>query len=149
MVMLVGCTTAYKPDGFSGGFSETQLDQNTWKVTFRGNGYTHADQASDLSLLRAADLTIQNGFTHFGIIDSKSDSEISSYTAPSTSQTSYYGTHAVTQHFGGNTSVNSKPSATNTIVMFKGKPDSQGMIYDASFICQSIGAKYETVCGKN
>jgi hypothetical protein len=31
--------------------------------------------------------------------------------------------------------------------MFKGKPDIQGMVYDAKFVCQSLGQKYEVTCG--
>ena len=35
-LFIQGCTTAYQRSGFSGGYSETQLDENVFKVSFRG-----------------------------------------------------------------------------------------------------------------
>ena len=60
-IILSACATTYQPQGLSGGFSETQLDTNVFKVSFRGNGYTHAERAEDLALLRSAELTLKNG----------------------------------------------------------------------------------------
>ncbi|GIX25986.1 MAG: hypothetical protein KatS3mg122_3217 [Caldimonas sp.] len=68
-IFLGGCATTYQPEGFSGGFSETQLDTNVFRVSFRGNGYTRAERAEELALLRSAELTLKNGFTHFVVID--------------------------------------------------------------------------------
>jgi TPR repeat protein len=39
------------------------------------------------------------------------------------------------------------PRTTNTIMCFNGKPDVQGLVYDAQFICNSRGQKYGIVCG--
>lgn len=36
VVALVGCATAYKPEGYGGGFSETRLDASLFKVSFQG-----------------------------------------------------------------------------------------------------------------
>lgn len=154
-IILSACATTYQPQDFSGGFTETQLDTNVFKVSFRGNGHTHAERAEDLALLRSAELTLKNGFTHFVVIDSQSREERGSYTAPSRSHTtanatvygnSAYGT-ATTTTYGGETFNISKPSTTNTIMCFKGKPDIQGLVYDAQFLCNSLGSKYNVVCG--
>lgn len=152
---LFGCATAYKPDGISGGFSETQLDSNVWRVSFEGNGYTGEQRANDLALLRSAELTLTQGFSYFGLADSKSASESHSFTSPTTYQTTgnayvsgnnIYG-NATTRASGGQTFNFSTPSNTNTVVMFKEKPNTQSMIYDAKFVCSSLGKKYEVVCG--
>lgn len=152
---LSACATAYQREGLSGGFSETQLDENVWRVTFEGNGYTREQRAEDFALLRSAELTLEKGYTHFGLAGSRSSTETGAFTTPSTSYTtgSAYGSgnyaygSATTRTYGGQTYFISKPSTKNTVVMFKGKPDVQGMVYDAKFICQSIGPKYGITCG--
>jgi hypothetical protein len=64
-VSLAACTTPYQPDGTLGGYSETPLASNAFKVTFRANGYTSVEQATDFTLLRAADLTLEKGYAYF------------------------------------------------------------------------------------
>jgi hypothetical protein len=152
--ILAGCATAYQPQGFSGGFTETQLDTNVWKVSFKGNGYTKGDKAEDFAMLRSAELSLANGFTHFAFASSKTGVETSAMTTPTTSHTtgnaSIYGNtisgSSTTRTYGGETIFISKPSASNTVVMFKGKPDLNTMVYDANFICNSLGTKYKVVC---
>lgn len=140
--ILAGCATAYKPSGFSGGFSETQLAENVWRVRFNGNGYTRSQRAEDLALLRSAELTLTNGYTHFVLADSRTANDI--FTTPSQYHTTSTGFGYRTTQTGGETFT--KPSATNTVVMFKDRPASQGMVYDAKFICGSLGRQYEVVC---
>jgi hypothetical protein len=66
VALLTGCATTYKPQqGFSAGYSDTRLDINVFRVAFRSNAYTSAERAEDLALLRSAEITLQNGFTHF------------------------------------------------------------------------------------
>jgi len=125
-IVLGACATSYKPQGLSGGFSETQLDRNVFRVSFRGNGYTRPERAEDFALLRSAELALRNGFTHFIIVDGRSSSEYGAYTTPTQSYTtggatSYgntaYGS-ATTTTYGGQSFLIRKPSATNTIVCF-------------------------------
>jgi hypothetical protein len=154
-IILSACATAYQPQGLSGGFTETQLDTNVFKVSFRGNGYTRAEKAEDLALLRSAELTLKKGFTHFVIVDSQYRERNGSYTIPTQSYTtanaSAYGNSAyVTAHTtttGGQTIHISKPSTSNTIMCFKEKPNIQGLVYDAQFVCNSLGNQYKVVCG--
>jgi hypothetical protein len=151
---LFGCATAYQPDGISGGFKETQLDTNVWRVSFTGNGYTREDRAEDLALLRSAELTLANSFTHFAFSSSRTGTNVSSFTTPlrasTTGQANISGNNiygsSTTRFSGGDTTFISKPSANNVVVMFKERPDINAMVYDAKFICNSIGKKYEVVC---
>lgn len=155
VAILSACATAYKSDGITGGFSETQLAENVWRVTFHGNGYTREERAEDLALLRSADLTLEKGYTHFALASSRSNTKTETYTTPTTSHTTgsvyssgnYATGSATTYTNGGDTYLISKLSSSNIVVMFKGKPDVQGMVYDAKFICQSIGQKYQAACG--
>src|SRR5262245_65287639 len=62
--LLSGCATSYQSNGFTGGYSETQLAPDVFRVAFRGNRYTSPEQARDFCMLRAAELALQHGFTH-------------------------------------------------------------------------------------
>lgn len=152
---LASCATGYQSEGFSGGFSETALAPNIYRVSFEGNGYTSSTRAQELALLRSADLTIQKGYRYFGLADSSSESYLSSYTTPvnttTTANVTAYGNTAYgtaqTTTTGGQTMFIAKPSATNLVVMFTERPSGVGMVFDAQFLCSSIGPKYKATCG--
>ena len=150
IVLLSACATPYQKSGLSGGFSETRLDENVFRVSFMGNGYSRGERAEDFALLRCAELALEHGYSHFALADSKSKTVTRTHTMPTTTYTTgsayvsgntVYG-NATTNTYGGNTMYVSIPTATNTVVMFKGKPDIQGMVFDARFIYQSIRKKY-------
>jgi hypothetical protein len=154
LIILSGCATSYQKQGFSGGFEETQIAPNAWRVSFNGNGYTSRSRSEEFALLRSADLAMQNGFNYFILVGSNSDTLVSSITTPITSTTnvtgSTYGNNfnatSNTNSYGGNTILISKPSTTNTVLMFKEKPDNAGIVYDAFFLCLSLAAKYNVQC---
>ena len=127
---LTGCATSYQSDGLAGGFSEVQLGENLWRVSFRGNGYTESTRAEDFAMLRSADLTLIHGFTHFVFVDGRLEKDFT----------------AVSDYKGRISTFNS-PSAVNTVMMFKEKPGPSLTAFDAKFICRSVGAKYKVACG--
>jgi hypothetical protein len=157
VLLLAGCAiptptpTPYQPKGFSGGYSDVQLDKNVFRVSFRGNGFTSRDRAEELALLRSAELTLKSGFTHFIIVDGRSSSQYGAFTAPTmsttTGSTSLYGNtafgSATTTTTGGQTFMVRKPSVTNTIVCFDGKPNVNALVFDAQFVFTSLAKKYE------
>lgn len=154
IVIFTSCVTPYQQQGFRGGFSETQLGENIFQVNFTGNGYTSKMRATDLALLRSAELTLQNDFNYFIIVSSTHDSQVSTYTTPTESHTNgnayvsgntVYGSSTTTT-YPGNTYFIQKPSTINTIMMFKEKPEVNGLVYQAKFICSSIGRKYNVIC---
>jgi hypothetical protein len=57
-VFLSGCTP-YKSNGIMGGYTDTQLAPDVFRIGFQGNGYTSTDRTQDFALLRAADLAIK------------------------------------------------------------------------------------------
>ena len=122
VIFLNGCATKtpYQSIAYSGGYSNTIIDENIFKVSFKGNGFTSKERVEDFTLLRSAEITLQYGFKYFIIINSDSYSTLTAY------QNNIY----------------SKPSSTNIIKCFKRKPKFNTIIYNANFIKKSIKEKY-------
>ena len=72
LVSTIGCATRYHPRAYSGGYSDTRLAPDLFRVSFAGNGFTSAQKAYDFALLRAAELTATHGFTHFALVNENS-----------------------------------------------------------------------------
>lgn len=68
-VLLAGCMTpaAYAPrrPGEITGFTDRELAPGRWRVTFTGNSITPRETVEDYLLLRAAEVTLASGGTHF------------------------------------------------------------------------------------
>ncbi len=142
---LVGCATSYQSEGAMGGFKETRLSENMYRVTFNGNGFTDRTRSADFVLLRSAEITLQNGYRYFTIIDAHRDTATSYHTNPTytTVNANTYGNtmYGTATTYGGGVNTITKPSNSNTIVMYKKKP--KGLVYDAKFINISFKNKYK------
>jgi hypothetical protein len=125
IIFPTGCATRYQPEGFTGGYSESQLGDNIFQVSFRGNSYTGQEITTDFTLLRSAELTLQNGFRYFVIVRPAKDGPSQTMTTPS-----------------DETDDIPMPSASNTILCFKEKPDGDGLIYDATLVTKVLKKKY-------
>jgi hypothetical protein len=66
---LLGCASPapYAPrgPGQQTGYTDRQLTSNRWRVTFTGNSSTPREQVEDDLLLRAAEVTLAAGYSHF------------------------------------------------------------------------------------
>jgi len=71
IIIFCGCATPYQSDGFGGGYSEFRITRDTFVVTFRGNSFTPSQKVLEYTLMRASELTVQNGYTYFSVIDSQ------------------------------------------------------------------------------
>lgn len=150
----LGCATPYKPTGFGGGFSETRLAEDVFRVNFRGNGYTSAERTQDFAMLRASELTLENGFKHFAIMEESASTDISTFTTSGSAQTtgsasvyggsgSYHGNYSEhTTYTPPQTHLVFKPRSGLLIRCFAEKPDGT-YAFDAAFLQQSIKAKYK------
>jgi hypothetical protein len=117
--LLTNCATSYQPLSFTGGYSDQRLDSNTAQVSFRGNGYTAPETVHSYLLRRCAEVTLQNGYNYFVLVDAEE---------PNEGNTNIYGAK-----------VNNKFRDTTTIKMFKGnKPEADVHAYDAASVIQSI-----------
>lgn len=86
-LLLAACQTVYKPEGIGGGYEDLRLSADTFEIRARGNGYTSPERTRNIVLLRAADLAIQNGFTHFAILNGSMNASQSTFVSPGTSTT--------------------------------------------------------------
>ena len=69
LLALAGCATpsAYAPQTSprSEGYSDRQLASNRFRVSFHGNSVTSREQVEDYLLRRAAEVTLQAGYSAF------------------------------------------------------------------------------------
>jgi len=127
-VLLAGCATSYGDMGFTGGVSADRLSETTFRISARGNGYTDRDRVADFSLRKAAEATLEAGYTWFGIVSSE-DRSSSGYVvnrAPTytTAQATAYGNTAYgsSTTTGGGSTISSyvKPGETMVIQIGRG-----------------------------
>ena len=148
-MFVSGCATPYQSTGFTGGFSETQLAPDVFRIYFRGNGYTSGERAEDFAMLRAADLCLQHSFTCFALLNESSSTSTSAVTTPGYSYTTgsayAYGNSATysgqTVYSPGQTILIHKPHAGLLIRGFQTKPDGI-YTFDAAFLQKSLKQKY-------
>jgi hypothetical protein len=78
--------TPYQPNvrgsATSGGYSETRIEPNRWRVDFAGNSMTSRETVEGYLLFRAAELTLQNGDDWFSIVDRQTDAKQRTYVQP-------------------------------------------------------------------
>lgn len=109
--LLGSCATAYQPDGVSGGYADRRLRDNTAQVSFRGNRFSTPETLHAFLLRRCADVTLQNGYNYFVLVNNEPPNE-------------------------RNTDVFGSQVDSATIQMYKdNKPASA---YDAAFLVRSI-----------
>lgn len=150
ILLCTGCATGYRPGDFFGGYSDTQLAPDVFRVHFGGNGYTSQERAQDFAMLRAAELTLHHNFTCFSIARDHNYNNVSTWTTPGYANTS---ATATGNGFGGfNIEANTiytppltqvfyKPQSDILIKTFKIKPDATPT-FDAFFLQQSLREKY-------
>ena len=80
LVLLGACATAtpYQPlSGSGGGYSDQQIENNRFMVSFSGNSLTDRQTVETYLLYRAAELTSQSGFDHFRMVRRDTDADSS------------------------------------------------------------------------
>lgn len=80
IVVLSSCSnqTVYQPAERRGaeGYTETKLTNNRYRVTFTGNSITPSETVKDYALMRAAELTLQEGYDWFYLADRNTDKKV-------------------------------------------------------------------------
>lgn len=88
--LLSACATesTYRPAmgrGFErSGYSDRQIEENRYQISFSGNSYTSRDTVEKYLLFRAAELTVQRGGDYFIFADRDVDRRSRTYTTPGT-----------------------------------------------------------------
>jgi len=65
--LLGACTTAYQPRGASGGYTDQKITDDSYAVSFYGNGNTSREVVWMYWIHRCAELTVDKGFGYFTI----------------------------------------------------------------------------------
>ncbi len=97
LVALAGCATPtpYQPLGSSnsvrGGYSDQQITDNTWRVSFVGNTLTSRQTVENYLLYRAAQLTVEKGYASFTIINRATDRDVQTQITPDPTLAGPYG----------------------------------------------------------
>jgi len=77
LLCLTGCATNYQSASFWGnGYTSYRIAEDTHSITFRGNQYTTKERAEQFAMLRAAELTLESGYTHFLVLEQKDRSSV-------------------------------------------------------------------------
>jgi len=151
LVLLLGLSscmeTSYRSTGSMWtGFSDVQLAPNKFRINFNGNITDDQNRIRDFTLIRSAEVAIENGFKYFVVLDEKNLTEEISSSMPMTSYSSGSlsggSFSANTQYYGGGTAVFRAPVFNNTIICYTKKP--QGLdSYDAAFLVNSLKKSYD------
>lgn len=76
-LLLAACATAtpYGPASTGGGygFSDQQIEDNRFRITFRGNSLTSRETVENALLYRAAELTLERGYDYFIAVESDTE----------------------------------------------------------------------------
>ena len=89
--LLISCVSPYQPSGLGGGYTDMALNEDTYFVTFRGNGNTSAETVQNYVLRRSAELTISKGYKYFIILNGGTDVNTQLVQTPTTVQTQSFG----------------------------------------------------------
>jgi hypothetical protein len=123
LAVTCGCAaTGYHPDGVNGGYEECRIQQGIYRIDFHGNRYTSKSTVKDFVLLRAAELTLQEGHSYFETIEKES---------------AYLDTVRGTDDWLTTLHL---PNASLVIRCLDEKPEGDGIVYDAVQICDNIRA---------
>jgi hypothetical protein len=85
---LASCMTAtpYQPAVGSGyarnGYSDEQIEENRFRVSFAGNSLTSRETVERYLLYRAAELTLQSGYDYFVLSDRETEKKTQTYATP-------------------------------------------------------------------
>ena len=148
--LLTGCATPYSSTGFLGGYSDTVLAPDVYRISFQGNGYTSKERTQDFALLRAADLTLSHGYRYFGLINESEGGRGGVINTPGYAYTTgnayaignaVYGS-ARTTYIPGASIPFFFPESGLLIRCFHERP-AGAFALDASFVSSSLRAKYQ------
>ena len=116
--LATGCATGpeYQPRGPGGtvGYTDLQLSQNRFRVAFSGSYYSTRDDVEMYLLRRAAEITLQNGYTHF-VVQNRETQRMTDYFGSPYPYGAYY------YPYWGDTSVASSYSSYAEILLLKGE----------------------------
>jgi hypothetical protein len=150
---LAACTTAptpYQPATTSEhGYSELRIENNRYRISFKGNSSTSRDTAETYMLYRAAELTLQNGYDIFTVAHRETDEDVrlrgyggygGFYGYPYYGWGSMWGPYWGAMGGPGYTSTSTSYDARIEIQMGRGRPGDDPETFDAREVTQNLSA---------
>lgn len=135
---------AYGPSAV--GFSEQQIESDRFRVSFRGGGGAPPAQVADYALLRAADLTLAQGYEWF-VVDQRWTEQIGSGSGPQLSigggSSSFGRRSAVGVGVGTSIDLGGGPALATTLEvrLGRGQRPTGFNVYDAREVRGTIGPR--------
>ncbi len=158
-IAIAACSTGptpYQPGGGRGdaGYAESKIENDRYRISFKGNSLTERETVENYMLFRAAELTLQNGFDTFTIVNRDTDKNSSirqsgGYMGPRWSY-SYFSPHygwyrawdpfwSTPAHFDEVT----RYEAFAEIVMGRGPKSSDANAFDARQVSQNLASSIQ------
>ena len=154
VLILAGCaTTPQKPRTFDqlGQFATYPLNNQIYRISFKADPNMSYGTAEEITLLKAAQTTLKNGYRYFTVVDDPSNARNKAprqaviYPSPSYYPYGYYRRHPAfwpDPFYDMPQVVNIDPiQVSYTIECFKTQDQSPDA-FDAQMILQSLGSKY-------
>jgi len=69
LMLLVTVATCYRSDGPPGGYRDTRLASDMFRLSFAAYGYISRAQVQDYALWGAAEITLRYGYRYFVVLD--------------------------------------------------------------------------------
>lgn len=159
LVAACATSTPYAPasEGRGYGFSEQRIENNRYRVMFRGNSSTTRETVETFLLYRASELTLQNGFDYFVVNeqDTEANRSLSTTTTGPAFGPAFYGRYGFGRYrygfpyyaygFGWGLPYDSytreitRYSAVAFVSMFKGdKPEDDPRAFDARDVSENL-----------
>lgn len=152
-LLLAGCATAtpYQPVKRGYGYSEQRLEADRYRVSFFGNNRTAYDTVTNYVLYRAAEVTLDNAYDHFVIIDRSTQGQAQAGGGPNVGiglgGIRFGGNSAFGISVGTSTSVGNSGDAyraTADIQLRKGpKPDDDVRAFDARAVKANLESRIQ------
>lgn len=131
VIFLTSCATHYGVSDFKGGYTEIKIDENTYDVSFKGNGYTSGEQVKRYFLYRCSEITLNQNSNYFIIYDKNIGSKKYSTTTR--------GSIDSNGDFEARTNTIKKSYGSGIIKIYKEKPnDFNGIVYNAQELKNSL-----------
>ena len=95
-------STPYGPaDAGNGyGFSEQRIEENRYRIMFRGNSSTSRETVENFLLYRAAELTLMNGFDHFIVVEGDTEAQTNYSTSSAFGPAPFFGRYGRYGYYG-------------------------------------------------
>ncbi len=135
VVLLAGCATPYQSQGLRGGLRVSQVDSDVFTISFTGNAYTQNQRAYDFVLLRAAELAIDHGMTHFSMMSNQMETRSTVASMP------VYG-YAGGGDYGFQQRTYTQHRPTAMLMVRIHNDETSEMALDANMVAANIRAQY-------